>query len=410
MHPSIPLRLFAAAALMVVARSEAGTPTDVATPPDVADRQLAAQAPDLATLAQTIPGFGGFYLEDGVPTVYLTDVGRRDAAEAALAGYAGAHGLAASQIRILEGDYDYQQLDHWFQRVSYEAFEIAGVVFVDLDEAANRVAVGVEHAAAEASVRGLAARLGLPAGALVVREVEPIHPVITLRDAIVPRVGGIQIHFGHYLCTLGFNALHALGDSFITNSHCSKRQGRTDGTVYYQPTSSEDPDPIGTEVDDPPFFRGDPCPRGRKCRYSDALRAAYASGISYTLGGIAKTSGPNDGSVEIAGTFTIGSEGTAAVGATVNKVGRTTGWTQGLVTNTCVNTAVLGSNIVQLCQTFVSAGVGAGDSGSPVFSGTSTVTLLGILWGGNSSGKEFVYSPMSGIEQELGLLTTSPPP
>jgi hypothetical protein len=92
------------------------------------------------------------------------------------------------------------------------------------------------------------------------------------------------------------------------------------------------------------------------------------------------------------------------VGQTVNKVGRTTGWTQGRVSNTCVNTGVQGSNIVQLCQTFVAAGVGSGDSGSPVFSGTSSVTLVGILWGG--SGNQFVYSPISNIEQELGALTT----
>jgi hypothetical protein len=45
-----------------------------------------------------------------------------------------------------------------------------------------------------------------------------------------------------------------------------------------------------------------------------------------------------------------------------------------------------------------------GDSGSPVFRGTSNVTLLGILWGG--SGSQFVYSPIANIEQELGALTT----
>ena len=54
------------------------------------------------------------------------------------------------------------------------------------------------------------------------------------------------------------------------------------------------------------------------------------------------------------------------------------------------------------------AGVGAGDSGSPVFnwSGTgNTVRLAGILWGG-SGNNLFVFSPMSGIEKELGALTT----
>jgi hypothetical protein len=91
----------------------------------------------------------------------------------------------------------------------------------------------------------------------------------------------------------------------------------------------------------------------------------------------------------------------------VNKVGRTTEWTQGAVTNTCVNTGVQGSRIVQLCQTFVSAGVGGGDSGSPVFGQPdgSNVALLGILWGGSGS-TSYVYSPIANIEQELGALTT----
>jgi hypothetical protein len=75
-----------------------------------------------------------------------------------------------------------------------------------------------------------------------------------------------------------------------------------------------------------------------------------------------------------------------------------------------VNVEVNGTNIVQLCQDLVSAKVKAGDSGSPVFKGSSNVTLTGILWGGNLNqngvGTIFVYSPMSGIERELGALTT----
>jgi len=100
-------------------------------------------------------------------------------------------------------------------------------------------------------------------------------------------------------------------------------------------------------------------------------------------------------------------EGGEIVGDVANKVGRTTGWTQGVITNTCVNTGVSGSNIVQLCQNFVSAGVGAGDSGSDVFLDTgSGVRLLGVLWGGNGAGTQFVYSPIANVEQELGPLTT----
>ena len=162
---------------------------------------------------------------------------------------------------------------------------------------------------------------------------------------------------------------------------------------------------------DPTFFRGRGCPRGRKCRYSDSNFSAGNGAVPFALGAIARTTGPNNGSLEIAGEFSIEGQGPATIGQTANKVGRTTGWTQGEVTRTCVNTGVSGSNFVLLCQDFVENDgqiVAGGDSGSPVFRIKSGggVTLLGNLWGGNSSGTQFVYSPIANIERELGALTT----
>jgi hypothetical protein len=138
--------------------------------------------------------------------------------------------------------------------------------------------------------------------------------------------------------------------------------------------------------------------------------------VASTRGAIAKTSGPNNGSLTVTGAFTISSQDNTttrfAIGTTVNKVGRTTGWTQGNVTATCVNTNVSGTNITQLCQTFVqnpggAVVVGAGDSGSNVFTGTSNVQLVGILWGGNSNGTLFVFSPLKQIRDELGAIVAT---
>jgi hypothetical protein len=285
------------------------------------------------------------------------------------------------------------------------------VVFVDLDEAANRVLVGVEPGASHANIRALAARLGVPAEALTVRDAEPIHYAAGLQDQVRPVVAGLQINFPGFLCSLGFNAVSNGQNSFVTASHCTTTQGGVEGTQYWQSLSSQPNSFIGTEVADPQYVRGkgknSVCPKGRRCRFSDSARAAYAAGVPFTLGGIAQTSGPNNGSLVITGTFTIVGEGGEVVGDVANKVGRTTGWTQGIITNTCVNTGVSGSNIVQLCQNFVSAGVGAGDSGSDVFVDTGAgVRLLGILWGGNGTGTQFVYSPIANVEQELGPLTT----
>lgn len=376
---------------------------DALTPPDAAHQDpvpLAAQMPQQEALSRAIPGFGGYFVDRGVPTVLLTDVAQRAAAE----GQIGRRGL---QVR--QAQFTYRDLDLWHRGVSNEVFELGHVVYTDLDEAANRVVVAIERGNGNAgAIRAIAARLGVPAGALDVREADPIVPMATLRDQVRPVVAGLQINFGQFVCSIGFNATSGGQASFVTASHCTKKQGGVQGTLYYQNLASTANSFIGTEVDDPVYFRGGVCPRGAKCRFSDAARAAYAAGVSNTLGGIARTTGINDGSITISGGFTITGEGTAVVGDTAHKVGRTTGWTGGVVTNTCVNTGVQGSNIVQLCQTFVSAGVGGGDSGSDVFAlgAGSNVTLLGILWGGNGAGTQFVYSPMSGVENDLGPLTT----
>jgi hypothetical protein len=290
-------------------------------------------------------------------------------------------------------------------------FEVAGVVFTDADETRGRVVVGVLDRGVEGLVRATAARLGVAAQDVEIVETEPIFQVATLRDLTRPVVAGVQIRFSAYVCSLGFNATRNGVWGFVTASHCSDQQGTVDGTQYYQPVNQVPAEFIGTEIADPPYRRNiGGCPRGRVCRYSDSNFVDGA--VTFALGTIAKTTGPNNGSLEVAGSFNISGEGVASVGNTANKVGRTTGWSQGAVTRTCTNTGVSGSNIVLLCQTFVENNsaiiVQGGDSGSPVFRIDSggNVALLGNLWGGNSSGTLFVYSPMSGIERELGELAT----
>jgi hypothetical protein len=291
-------------------------------------------------------------------------------------------------------------------------FEVAGVVFTDADETRGHVVVGVLDRGVEGLVRATAARLGVAAQDVEIVETEPIFQVATLRNYTRPVVAGVQIRFSAYVCSLGFNAIRNGVLGFVTASHCSDQQGTVDGTQYYQPVNQVPTEFIGTEIADPTYRRNiSGCPRGRVCRYSDSNFVDGADNVAFELGTIAKTTGPNNGSLEVAGTFSISGESVASVGNTANKVGRTTGWGQGAVTRTCTNTGVSGSNIVLLCQTFVENNseviVQGGDSGSPVFRiEASGVTLLGNLWGGNSSGTLFVYSPMSGIEAELGALTT----
>ena len=328
-------------------------------------------------------------------------------AVAALALAAGA--LLGPRALNAQGPPD---LDMLHQRL-LPVFEVAGVVFTDADETRGRVVVGVLDRGVEGLVRASAARFGVAARDIEIVETEPIFQVATLRDSTRPVSAGVQIRFSGFVCSLGFNAIRDGVLGFVTASHCSDQQGTVDGTQYDQPLNQVPAEFIGTEIADPRYRRNfSGCPRGRVCRYSDSNFVDGDDNVDFALGTIAKTTGPNNGSLEVAGTFNIANEGMASVGHTANKVGRTTGWGQGVVTRTCTNTGVSGSNIVLLCQTFVENSsaviVQGGDSGSPVFRIASgdNVTLLGNLWGGNSSGTLFVYSPLSGIEGELGPLTT----
>ncbi len=431
-------RLFPAVALLALAACSDPIDPVVEAPPQIeaglqAPLEQGFNHPDVANLAATVSGFGGLYLDGGVPTVYLTDVQQRAEVDAALAKY--------GDVRVRQGDYTYQQLAGWFNSVSPEALALPGVVFVDLDEARNRVFVGVEDGTAAHAVRGAVARLGLPGRAVVIEEVAPIRPAVrlgsshvTLASRVRPIVGGLAIVTdGWVQCTLGFSAIHAVvrgRPSMITNSHCTNDPGGTEGTRFHQNyrvlhTSDRDywtESFIAREAADPPFATIDRCPWYATCRRSDAARATYASAVTYRSA-IARTIRPDNGSLDILGEFPITGEERDAnlVGVVVNKMGSVTGWTRGEISRTCIDMPYPhptdpDGDYVMLCQTMVRADAEDGDSGAPVFRTWgysswfpwgSSATLLGILWGASAWGGLFVYSPISNIEYELGPLRTT---
>ena len=237
----------AAGALLVLAsctdQREPVGPSDTGPSPDLAPAQGSADDP--AALARAVPGFGGFFIDtQGAPTVYLRDPNQRGRAEQALAPYLRAQGFGAGQLKVRKGDYDWSQLEGWFSGASAEALAVRGAVFVDADEASNRVRIGVEPGAG-GRVRAALAKLRMPDAAVIVEERAPVtfaagqgpRPKAkpgsgqSLQGTIRPIIGGVQINFPGFLCTLGFN----VNGSFITNSHCTTTQGGTEGTPYWQP-------------------------------------------------------------------------------------------------------------------------------------------------------------------------------
>jgi hypothetical protein len=280
-----------------------------------------------------------------------------------------------------------------------------------MDEARNRLAVGVEERRGRAARRARLAQLGVPSEAVEIRRVEPVTPQSSLRDRHRPIVGGHQISTSTVLCTLGFNAVRHGASGFVTNSHCTNSRGGVEGTVFHLPDISGISNRIGVETVDPFFFTGGPCPSGKRCRYSDTAFVQRDAGVTASLGRLAR---PVPGSLTWNGrdNFRIVKAAIFPVlGQTLTKVGRTTGRTQGVVTATCANVNVISTNVTMLCQHQASYSSALGDSGSPVFRVTNNpqpndVILHGIHWG--SGGTFSSYGSIGGAAEMGPIKATDP--
>ena len=384
---------------------------------------------NLQEINRQAPGFGGmFYDDNGDLNVYLTNPNNKAAAGKAIQAVLGAKRLGPrdskrfqgkptltpGDIKVIPAKFDVDQLAKWKQSGG-NVFTIEEVSFIDLDEARNRITIGVTDTSATQSVEDILVSQGVPLEAVSIEKTEPAIPLVTVRDRFRPTKGGIQINFGGFLCTMGFNAYRSGIRGFVTNSHCTNIQGGVESTIYHQPVSW---DYIGWEIADPTYFTSIwpwECPWFKRCRYSDSAFVRYTSTVSSSLGRIAQPTSWT-GSITINNAnpeFRIVRERPSnVVGDILDKVGRTTGWTYGKVVSTCGDYNVNGSDVHMKCQdkvqSFNSAViVGGGDSGSSVFVWHGNdVDLSGILWGGNDTGTEFILSPLRSIESELGALTT----
>ncbi|MGH7560220.1 MAG: hypothetical protein ACRENB_04285 [Gemmatimonadales bacterium] len=429
-----------AAGLLAAACQEAPTPTAPLAPTLSISPTLSQNpSPSQMDVALAVPGFGGYFIDaSGAPTVWLTDASQRAQAEQALAGFLASFGWTAADLRVRPADYSYLQLNTWYAQAWKRVLAVNGAVSTDLDEGRNRLRFTGVNASALAGIATTLAGLGVPGAASVLELRGPVRNAASLRDKVRPPHGGFQIQFFPLpasplvlVCTLGFNAVRSGINSFITNSHCSNVQGGTDlRTDYYQATRGGvipvADNYIAFEADDPVYTSGGECPLLRRCRTADASRAQYGAGQSFSIGKIARTTLLNTVLASDDTTYfridalnpsyrITAEQATPALGQSLNKVGRTTGWTQGTVVATCENVSITDSDITQLCQSLVTAFVDGGDSGSPVFGfhTDGTVFLAGILWGSSTdlvtNEVQFIFSPYEAIERELGELTVSDP-
>jgi hypothetical protein len=357
-----------------------------------------------------VPGFAGFYLQtDGTPVIRLKDQAQRGAAQRYLAqeiaaAHRGRLAMARQQPVFASAEFDFAQLKGWAEQLTQLMQQRGDVYLVDVDEVNNRVLLGVADATATGAVRAEAARLGIPANAVATQTQQKPQARASLRDRQSVLGGGIQIAFGQYLCTLGFNARRVStgANIFVSNSHCTGTQYVSDGIAEYQNLVASG-NQIGNEVADRGMWA---CAgTGTSCRQADAAYISNNGSRPITRGGIYRTNfatGANAGTT-IIGEFNIVARytGSLPVNSTLDKTGRTSGSTYGVVTNSCVTIGVL------RCQDISKVWSEGGDSGSPVYVWLSNndVQLHGVMWGGPGSDFTTTYSSrLGGIEADLGAL------
>lgn len=364
-------------------------------------------------LAEWVPGgFGGLSFDpEGGGTVYLKDLRKQGGA----AGVLNAHFQQRAPgedrrdlrgLRFVQGDYDFRELVGWRRAVNAEWPGLPGISSTDIDEARNRIRIGIAPGTAEGPIRAAIAKLRIPTDAVIIEEEEVEDPVLRLDDVAPAVAGGYFIQWPSGGCTLGFNAYQGTNRVFVTASHCSATRFGYDGHSYFQWRTLSAGDRIGYEYFDPQPYYDSVCHPTYNCRWADALLGMWTVS-RWDYGRIARTQGgPNAGSLvvdPVQPTFSIiGEIAYGMVGDEVHKVGAITGWTRANITRTCVSQQI--GTTYTPCQEEAFLGGQSGDSGAPVFSLTAYpgwVRLRGVL------SKPSAFSNMFDIEWDLGSLQTA---
>jgi hypothetical protein len=354
----------------------------------------------LLDVARAVPSFGGmFFDESGRLHVRLLDLSAIADAEKVIAEVFGPEIIPEQGVVAAPAEYSFAALKALHERVTPTVLSVKGTVLTDVDDADNRVKIGVEDPAARERVEKELARLGIARQMLEIVEIAPILPA-HLQGGWRPVTGGLQIETPGKYCTLGFSAIRGGTLGIVGNSHCTQIQGGVENTAVYQPTASS---LIGTETVDPVYSNGGSCPVGRVCRDSDSAFFETSAAI-YPL--IAMT--PGAWILSISAWLEVPSKVAYPVqGQVVQKTGRTSGTTSGTIQWACATINSGGGPHTYYCNyiaTNSSQNGAGGDSGSPVyFVSGGNARITGIMWGADTNPWSFAFSPIGGIENDLGV-------
>lgn len=141
-------------------------PSDAPAPslPQSARESLPPPGTDLnaewAAIARRTPGgWGGYFIDNGKPTVYLLEPSKlEDAAEALRA-----EGIPVPpSVAVKQGRWDFAQLYDWYRYLNRHLWPVEGVSFSDIQEARNRLEYGAIDEPTRAKMEDILADLDVP--------------------------------------------------------------------------------------------------------------------------------------------------------------------------------------------------------------------------------------------------------
>lgn len=131
----------------------------------------------LVRVEERVAGFGGMFIDsDGRLAVYLLDPARLAIARSAIDAVFGSSRIPAAGMRALQGQYTVSKLKVWTERAS-ALLKMPRVVLVDLDEAKNRVTIGVDDASRTRDIERALSSLKVPREAVLIQVTAPIRPL-----------------------------------------------------------------------------------------------------------------------------------------------------------------------------------------------------------------------------------------
>lgn len=129
----------------------------------------------LVRVEERVPGFGGMFVDsEGGLVVYLRDPGQLPAARSAIEAVFGSGRVPSTGLRAARGRYSVSQLKAWTERAG-PILTLPGVTMLDLDEAKNRVGIGVADTSRIRAVQQELSSLGIPREAVVIQVTESIR-------------------------------------------------------------------------------------------------------------------------------------------------------------------------------------------------------------------------------------------